>query len=77
MLRDAIDARARRTHETGKHQEISSLYLELASECFNKAATAEAGTAKAMRQMARAYFAEAVVLNPSLSDASSEEGVSS
>jgi hypothetical protein len=53
----------------GKEQlEISALYLELASECFSKAATAQdAGAADVLQQMARSYFAQAVALNPSLS----------
>jgi hypothetical protein len=49
--------------------QVSSLYLELAAECFNKAATTlDARSSATLQRMARAYFAEAVVLNPSLKD---------
>jgi len=48
---------------------MSALYLELAAECFNKAATVvDAGSAEALQRMGRTYFSEAVVLNPSLND---------
>jgi len=50
-----------------KNSEISALYLELASECFNKAAAAQdAGAAEALQRMGRSYFTQAVVLNPLL-----------
>jgi len=55
--------------ERKRNSEISALYLELASECFNKAATAEdAGTADALQRMGGSYFAHAVVLNPLLNN---------
>ena len=53
--------------EKTKAQEVSTLYLELASACFTKAATAkDAVSADALRLMGRSYFAQAVALNPSL-----------
>jgi hypothetical protein len=53
--------------ETTKRFEISALYLELASECLNKAGTAkDAEAAEALRRMGRSYFVQAVALNPSL-----------
>jgi hypothetical protein len=53
--------------DTTKHLEISALYLELASECLNKAGTAkDDDAADALRRMGRSYFVQAVALNPSL-----------
>jgi hypothetical protein len=47
--------------------EISALYLELASECFDKSTNAkDAGTSEAMRRMGHSYVAWAVSLDPSL-----------
>ena len=55
----------------GNGQWISALYLELASECFNKATTMkDAATADALQRMDRSYFTQAVALNPSLSSVS-------
>jgi hypothetical protein len=49
--------------------EISLLYRNLASECFNKAAIAEqADGAEALTRMGRCYIAEASFLDPSPSD---------
>jgi hypothetical protein len=48
--------------------EISQLYLDLASECFNQAAKAErAHEAEALRRMGRRYVSEALNFNPLLS----------
>jgi len=47
-------------------REISQVYLDLASECFNKAATAEqANGAEALRQMGRRYVGQAEALDRS------------
>jgi hypothetical protein len=57
--------------EEQKDRGISALYLELASECFNKAATAkDVGAAEALQRMGRNYFTQAVALDPSLSSIS-------
>jgi hypothetical protein len=51
-----------------KKLEISQLYLDLASECFNQAAKTErTNDAEALRQMGRRYVSEASVLDPSVS----------
>jgi hypothetical protein len=48
---------------------ISQLYLQLASECFIKAAVAErADAAEALTRMGRRYTAQASILDPSRSD---------
>jgi hypothetical protein len=48
-------------------REFSQLYLELASECFNKAtATEQADRAEILRRMGRRYVAEAAALDRSL-----------
>jgi hypothetical protein len=48
--------------------EISQLYLDLASECFNQAAKTEhAHEADALRRMGRRYVSEASNFDPSLS----------
>jgi hypothetical protein len=44
-------------------REFSRLYLELASECFNKATTTQqAAGAEILRRMGRRYVAEAAAL---------------
>ena len=49
-------------------REFSRLYLELASECFNKATTTEQGAgAETLRRMGRRYVAHAAALDRSLS----------
>ena len=49
-------------------REFSHLYLELASECFNKATTTEqAAGAETLRRMGRRYVAQAAALDRSLS----------
>jgi cellulase/cellobiase CelA1 len=49
------------------NREISALYLELASDCFAKAATAEDRvTAEGLRRMAERYMIQAVALNPTI-----------
>ena len=53
--------------EKRKAREISELYLELASECFDKSVAAEdPGASETMRRMGRSYVARARALNPSL-----------
>ena len=47
-------------------REMCRLYLELAFECFNKAAEAECNAAEALKQMGRRYLTEAAALDPSL-----------
>jgi hypothetical protein len=43
-----------------KDRKIGQLYLQLASECFNKAATIkDANAAEALRRMGRHYITEA------------------
>jgi hypothetical protein len=49
--------------------EIAALYLELASICFNEAATAEdPDKAEALRRMSHRYLVEAVALNQAPAD---------
>jgi hypothetical protein len=43
-------------------REISQLYLDLASECFNKAVMAEQPAAEALRIMGRRYVTQAATL---------------
>jgi hypothetical protein len=53
--------------ESRKKQEISQLYLDLASECFSKAAIAEhADAAEQLRRMGRRYMSQAAVFDASL-----------
>jgi hypothetical protein len=55
--------------EANEKHEIAALYLELASICFNEAATlGDADTAEALRRMSQRYLVEAVALNPMLAD---------
>jgi hypothetical protein len=50
-------------------REIAALYLELASICFNEAATAEdPDQAEALRRMSQRYLVEALALNQALAD---------
>jgi hypothetical protein len=54
--------------EKAKQIEMSQVYLDLASECFNKAARAEqADAAETLRRMGRCYVAQAAAFDPSLS----------
>jgi hypothetical protein len=51
-----------------RNREIAALYLELASECFHRAAKADDDiTAEAMQRMGRGYIARALAVDPSLS----------
>jgi hypothetical protein len=43
-------------------REISQLYLDLASECFDKAVVAERAAAEALRLMGRRYVTQAAFL---------------
>ena len=52
-----------------RNGEIAALYLELASICFNEAATLrDADTAEALRRMSQRYLVEAATLNRALAD---------
>jgi hypothetical protein len=47
--------------------ELSTVYLELAAECFNKSRTANnAGAMEAFQRMGYRYFVQAAALNPML-----------
>ena len=52
-----------------RDEEISRIYLELAVECFGKAApTHQLDTASALKRMAHRHLSHAFALNPSLSE---------
>jgi hypothetical protein len=57
-----------------REQKLSRLYLQLASECLNKAEISEhADATEALRRMGRGYIAQASILDPSRSDPPSEQ----
>jgi len=46
-------------------RDISTLYVELAFECFDTAGrTEDPGAAEALKRMGHHYYAQAVALNP-------------
>jgi hypothetical protein len=71
LILDELERLRRRPASGGANEkrEIAALYLELASICFNEAATAkEPDKAEALRRMSQRYLVEAVALNQALAD---------
>ena len=71
LILDELERLRKRPASGGANErrDIAALYLELASICFNEAATAEdPDQAEARRRMSQRYLVEAVALNQALAD---------
>jgi hypothetical protein len=71
LILDELESLRKRPVSCGANEkrEIAALYLELASICFNEAATAEdAETAEVLTRMSQRYLVQAVALHQAVAD---------